>query len=314
MVVYQKKKIVRVTDVKRRFKKITGVLFLALILAFSMTACDTQKLDNPSVPKVVSEGETEKKEDSSTEKKAEDAKNKESASKDDEFNVDSKDDEFDVNSADDKKVDYSKYEEKTTKGSSSQGSGSSNSNSDGTDGEDGDSGNVTYSDGSATNQDQYQTDPVPEGMQNPVEPGDIDIDTSHELSCYFSISCATILDNMDDLTKGKETLVPADGMIFSRRKVTFYEGESVFDILQRVTKNNRIHMEFNMSPIYNSAYIEGINNLYEFDCGENSGWMYCVNGWYPNYGVSRYVVQDGDEVELNYTCDLGHDLGQSWME
>ena len=39
--------------------------------------------------------------------------------------------------------------------------------------------------------------------------------------------------------------------------------------------------------MYNSVYIEGINNLYEFDCGELSGWMYKVNGWFPNYGL-RY--------------------------
>lgn len=173
--------------------------------------------------------------------------------------------------------------------------------------------NVTYSDGSQNGQDEYQTDPVPEGQQNPVEPGDIEIDTSSELTCYLTIECSNILDNMENLTPGKESLIPSDGIIYSRRKVTFYEGESVFDILQRETRNNRIHMEYSSNPMYNSAYIEGIHNLYEFDCGENSGWMYCVNGWYPNYGCSRYVVQDGDDIQWNYTCDLGDDLGQGWM-
>lgn len=43
--------------------------------------------------------------------------------------------------------------------------------------------------------------------------------------------------------------------------------------------------------MYNSAYIEGINNLYEFDCGSLSGWMYKVNEWFPNYGCSRYVLK-----------------------
>ena len=68
-------------------------------------------------------------------------------------------------------------------------------------------------------------------------------------------------------------------------------------------------MEFSVTPIYDSAYIEGIANLYEFDCGELSGWMYRVNGWFPNYGCSRYVLQDGDTVEWLYTCDLGEDVG-----
>ena len=63
------------------------------------------------------------------------------------------------------------------------------------------------------------------------------------------------------------------------------------------------------TPIYNSAYIEGIANLYEFDCGELSGWMYKVNGWFPNYGCSRYRLTEGDVVEWVYTCDLGNDVG-----
>lgn len=162
--------------------------------------------------------------------------------------------------------------------------------------------------------DKYLTAPVPEGQQKPVEPGDIEIDHSKKKTCYLTISCATILDNMDDLAEGKEGLVPADGMILPRTEVTFYEGESVFDVLQRETQNRKIHMESNFTPMYNSAYIEGIGNLYEFDCGSESGWEYRVNGWFPNYGVSRYVVQQGDEVEFLYTCDLGRDLGANWMD
>ena len=98
-------------------------------------------------------------------------------------------------------------------------------------------------------------------------------------------------------------------MILETTTVTFSEGESVFDVLKRVTRQQRIHMEFEMTPIYNSAYIEGIHNLYEFDCGNLSGWMYKVNGWFPNYGCSRYQLKQGDVVEWVYTCDLGKDVG-----
>ncbi len=158
--------------------------------------------------------------------------------------------------------------------------------------------------------DKYNTDPIPEGQQAPVEPGDIEIDKNNQKTCYLTISCTKILDNMGDLADGKEVLVPSDGIILPRTEVVFYEGESVFDVLQRETRNRRIHMESSFTPMYNSAYVEGIGNLYEFDCGSDSGWLYCVNGWFPNYGVSRYVVQQGDEVEFHYSCDLGRDLGR----
>ena len=83
----------------------------------------------------------------------------------------------------------------------------------------------------------------------------------------------------------------------------------MFNVLQRTCRQNAIHMEFENTPMYNSAYIEGIHNLYEFDCGELSGWMYSVNGWFPNYGCSRYALQAGDVIRWVYTCDLGNDVG-----
>ena len=104
-----------------------------------------------------------------------------------------------------------------------------------------------------------------------MEPQDQTVDSSKQLTCTLYVECSTILNNMGDLTEGK--------------------AESEF------------------TAMYNSAYVQGINNLYEKDCGQWSGWMYEVNGWYPNYGCSRYQVQDGDNIEWHYTCDLGRDLG-----
>ncbi len=159
-----------------------------------------------------------------------------------------------------------------------------------------------------TGLDKYGTSAVPEGKPVPVEPEDVEIsDVEH--TCTISISCATILDNMGWLDPEKVELVPEDGWILKPIEVTFYEGESVFNVLVRTCKQQGIHMEFVNTPIYNSAYIEGIHNLYEFDCGQLSGWIYKVNGWSPNYGCSRYALQDGDVIEWVYTCNLGIDVG-----
>ena len=159
-----------------------------------------------------------------------------------------------------------------------------------------------------TGKDKYLTDPVPEGKPVPVEPQDVII-SSTAYTCTISINCSTINDNMDLCDPVKADLVPADGWILQPITVTFYEGESVFNVLQRVCKQQKIHMEFENTPIYNSAYIEGINNLYEFDVGELSGWMYKVNEWFPNYGCSRYQLRNGDIICWVYTCDLGRDIG-----
>ena len=159
-----------------------------------------------------------------------------------------------------------------------------------------------------TGKDKYLTDPVPEGKPAPVEPENAAVGDA-EYTCTLSISCATILDNMDLCDPEKRELVPEDGWILKPTVVTFYEGESVFNVLQRTCKQQKIHMEFVNTPAYNSAYIEGIHNLYEFDVGNLSGWMYKVNDWFPNYGCSRYALKDGDVIEWVYTCDLGSDVG-----
>ena len=153
-----------------------------------------------------------------------------------------------------------------------------------------------------TGKDAYLTDPVPSGKPAPVEPQDTEKGDA-VYSCTISISCADVLAYIDRCEPETAAVIPKDGWILRPVTVTFTEGESVFDVLQRVCRENKIHMEFNSAAGYNSAYIEGIGNLYEFDAGELSGWLYSVNGWYPNYSCSRYQLKNGDTVCWVYSID-----------
>lgn len=134
-----------------------------------------------------------------------------------------------------------------------------------------------------------------------------------ELYCTLSVKCDTILSDISRLDESKRALV-GNGTIFPEKQVKFSDGESVFDVLLREMKENKIHLEFVNTPVYNSVYIEGIGNIYEFDAGELSGWMYKVNGEFPNFGCSKYILKNGDKVEFVYTCDLGKDVGGSYYE
>ena len=156
--------------------------------------------------------------------------------------------------------------------------------------------------------DRYHTEAVPDGSPAPVEPQESTV-TDESFSVVISIRCDRLTENLQLLHKDKRELVPEDGLILAQTEAVAYEGENVFNVLQRETKRAGVHLEFMNTPIYNSAYIEGIANLYEFDAGELSGWVYKVNDWYPNYGCSRYPLSSGDVIEWQYTCDLGRDLG-----
>lgn len=139
-------------------------------------------------------------------------------------------------------------------------------------------------------------------------------ESAEMISCTISISCETILSNMDRLKEGKEKYVPEDGWILTERTMELEAGSSVFDLLQTACREHEIQMEFSESPVYKSAYIEGIHQIYEMDCGSSSGWMYRVNGEYPNYGSSKYELAPGDLVEFVYTCNLGADVGKEMEE
>ena len=83
--------------------------------------------------------------------------------------------------------------------------------------------------------------------------------------------------------------IPADGVVLEAADFTFCEGDTVYDLLIAAARKYGIHVESN-----GMRYIEGISYLYEYDCGDLSGWM--------------YRRRDGDCVEWLYTCELGNDL------
>jgi len=146
----------------------------------------------------------------------------------------------------------------------------------------------------------------------------IDDITEDSETVHISIEASTVLDHWDQLDPAlqSEKYVPKDGVILERTEYVLRPDDTVYDILQRTVRHNQIHMEFQGADenAYSSVYIQGINHLYEFSCGPLSGWMYAVNNEFPDYGVSKYELEDGDEIEFKYTCDLGRDLGHEYKE
>lgn len=133
--------------------------------------------------------------------------------------------------------------------------------------------------------------------------------------CTITVLCDTILNNTEKLEEAKAPYIPKDGVILPMTTVEFTPGETVFDVLKRVCDAADLQIEYSWTPLYDSYYVEGINHLYEFDCGFESGWMYQVNDGFPNYGSSAYEVKSGDKIEWKYTCTgLGTDVGAERIE
>lgn len=127
----------------------------------------------------------------------------------------------------------------------------------------------------------------------------------------LTIRCDRAVENWDKLAPAlqDERYVPQSGVILAETEYVLRPGDTAFDILSRATRHSQIHLDFQGADknAYNAVYIRGINHLYEFSCGEGSGWNYLVNGAAPAVGCSRYPLADGDKISFVYTCELGGD-------
>ena len=115
----------------------------------------------------------------------------------------------------------------------------------------------------------------------------------------ISINCQTAVDYPNSKRD--------NGKILGGCQVYVDENATVFDVLKEACKINKIQMDYEGSG--NSVYVKGIDYLYEFDCGDLSGWQYSVNDKFYSVGCNSFIPQNGDTVRWIYTCDLGEDIG-----
>ena len=76
----------------------------------------------------------------------------------------------------------------------------------------------------------------------------------------------------------------------SGKAVALQGGDTAYSILTRS----------GASVSGSGSYVKGINGLFEFDKGPQSGWKYSVNGYTPNVGAGSYGVGAGDSISWYY--------------
>ncbi|MPW27233.1 DUF4430 domain-containing protein [Alkalibaculum sp. M08DMB] len=120
----------------------------------------------------------------------------------------------------------------------------------------------------------------------------------------------TVTISIDTKTAFKKGYVNNEWIV-GKTKVELEKGSSAWDALNKITKSKGVPVVKRGSG--DSLYVSHINSLGEFDFEQGSGWMYNVNGTYPNYGCdnSRSVLKDGDVIQWRFTLNIGKDLGAS---
>ncbi len=132
--------------------------------------------------------------------------------------------------------------------------------------------------------------------------------TAWDKKCTIYIDCKTILPHLSELNPKLAALIPSDGVILAETETGFSEGETVFDVLQRICNEKNIALDYSKVPAFKTVYVKGLADLYEFDVGDLSGWQYFLNDEYVPVGCSACYLKEGDKISWRYTCDLGRDL------
>lgn len=120
-----------------------------------------------------------------------------------------------------------------------------------------------------------------------------------------SIGTVSITIRCDTVPDKSAAHLPDDGVMLDITEFEIEQGDTVYDILAEAAAANKIHLETSGSG--EAVYVRGIGNLYEFDFGDLSGWMYSVNGETPSVGCGEYRLSADDAIEWLYTCELGSD-------
>ncbi len=98
----------------------------------------------------------------------------------------------------------------------------------------------------------------------------------------------------------------AGGPILPGTPIEWKQGDTALSVLIRAGKQYGIPVVYRGSQT--AAYVEGINNLFEFDQGPESGWIYGVNGVRAGVGCGTCQVSAGEALEWVYVTSLGEGL------
>lgn len=112
------------------------------------------------------------------------------------------------------------------------------------------------------------------------------------------------------VTLSVDKLTINEGYVISSIQAELQPGDTAWTLLKRELDKRGISYKYIWTEAYGSVYVQSIDGDGEFDHGSGSGWMYNVNGWYPNYGATKYILKEGDSLQWRYTTNLGADLGE----
>lgn len=113
----------------------------------------------------------------------------------------------------------------------------------------------------------------------------------------------------NSITLSVDTKTIGGGYHINNKEMELEPRDTAYDVLERAIGKSNLKTTGTGSSLYVASMELNGKWVGEFDYGSGSGWMYNVNGKYPNISAGAYRLKAGDDVNWRYTTDLGEDLG-----
>ncbi len=113
----------------------------------------------------------------------------------------------------------------------------------------------------------------------------------------------------NSITLSVDTKTIGGGYHINNKEMELQPRDTAYDVLERAMGKSNLKTTGSGSSLYVASMRLNGKWVGEFDNGSGSGWMYNVNGKYPNISAGAYRLRAGDDVNWRYTTDLGEDLG-----
>ena len=142
-------------------------------------------------------------------------------------------------------------------------------------------------------------------ITTPTEPLIAELASTASTSTELALNNEQLSDNAEVSISGSYvsiSIISDDAVILEEQKAPITTDDTVWSVTQRITREQKIQLEF--KGIGKQVYIKGIDNLYEFDKGAESGWIYKVNGQTPSMSCGLYNITEGDRIEWEYQLEL----------
>ena len=140
---------------------------------------------------------------------------------------------------------------------------------------------------------------------NPAEQRSTPSENTNEITVSLEIKCDSVsgenLSLVSDETARAHIQNLNNGEVL-KAKVSINNKQSVYDALVKATQAAGIEMGASVEQY--GVYVYEINYLREFMAGDNSGWMYSVNGNAPGFGCAEYIPKAGDKIVFYYVTSF----------